>query len=296
MLIPITNIQRFCMHDGPGVRTTVFLKGCPLRCQWCHNPETQSAMQEILFYEKKCIHCGACETVCPNGAQKVVPKRIYDREKCNKFGKCVQACSREALSFALNEMQLEEVITVVEKDRAFYGKNGGITISGGEPMFHPKETLALLAACKEKGIGTAVETCGYFEPRYLPELVKLTDVFLWDLKDINDARHKQYTGVSNQKILENLYEADRLGAKIILRCIMVNGVNMEENHYRGIAEVYQKLSGCIKVELFPYHIYGASKAQAIGRTDKGREEWIPQSGQMEEAKNIIRRLRIFNHF
>lgn len=283
MLIPVTNIQRFCMHDGPGVRTTVFLKGCPLRCQWCHNPETQSAMQELFFYEKKCIQCGACVAVCPNGAQKVAPKRIYDRKKCNKCGKCVQTCSREALSFALNKMPLEDVVAVVEKDLAFYGKNGGITISGGEPMFHPKETLALLAACKNKGIGTAVETCGYFEQKYLKELVKLTDVLLWDLKDTNDARHKQYTGVSNKTILENLYAADVLGAKIILRCIMVNGVNMEENHYRGIAEVYNRLSDCIKVDILPYHIYGASKAQAIGRIDNGREEWIPTSKQIERV-------------
>ena len=287
MWIPVTDIQRFCMHDGPGVRTTVFLKGCPLRCRWCHNPETQSAEQEILFYEKKCIQCGACEAVCPNGAQKAMTERIYDRKKCGLCGKCVQACNREALSFALKEMSLEELMEVMEKDRVFYGKNGGITVSGGEPMLHPKETLALLAACKERGIGTAVETCGYFNPEYLPELVKLTDVLLWDLKDTNEERHERYTGVSNKKILENLYEADRLGAKIVLRCIMINGVNMEENHYRGIAEVYHQLGGCVKVELLPYHVYGASKAQALGRADNGNKEWIPTEEWLEDGIDIF---------
>lgn len=271
------------MHDGPGVRTTVFLKGCPLKCQWCHNPETRRSEQEILFYDKKCMQCGACEAVCPSGAQTVRPERVYDRKKCGLCGRCVQVCSREALSFALNEMSLEEVVEVVEKDRAFYGKKGGITVSGGEPMFHPKETLALLAACKERGINTAVETCGYFHSGYLPELVELTDVFLWDLKDTNEERHKQYTGVSNRKILENLYEADRLGANIVLRCIMVKGVNMEDDHYRGIHEVYSRLSGCSKVELLPYHIYGVSKAQALGIADNGRQDWIPSAEDMDEA-------------
>lgn len=286
-MIPVTNIQRFCMHDGPGVRTTVFFKGCPLRCQWCHNPETQSAAQHILFYEKKCIHCGACEAVCPNGAQKTAPKRLFDREKCGLCGKCVPACCREALSFALKEMPLEEVLASVEKDRAFYGRNGGITVSGGEPMFHPKETLALLSACKKNGIGTAIETCGYFNQNYLPELVENTDIFLWDLKDTDDERHRKYTGVSNKRILENLREADRLGAKIILRCIMVSGVNMDEKHYGTIAEVYHDISGCMEVELLPYHVYGGSKAQAMGKTDCGTEDWIPTEEQMTQARSYL---------
>lgn len=292
MLMPTTNIQRFCMHDGPGVRTTVFLKGCPLRCWWCHNPETQSTAQQILFYEKKCIRCGACETICPNGAQQMEPIRVYERQKCDLCGKCVQVCCREALSFALQEISLEEVLDVAIKDRVFYGNKGGITISGGEPMLHSDETLALLAACKERGIGTAVETCGYFDPKYLRELVKYTDVFLWDLKDTEEERHKQYTGVSNRRILENLYEADRLGARIILRCIMVNGVNMEENHYQGIASVYHKLSRCEAVELLPYHIYGASKTQALGESDKGKEEWIPSEEQIEHARDYLKSLDV----
>ena len=292
MLIPVTNIQRFCMHDGPGVRTTVFLKGCPLRCQWCHNPETQSAAQQIMFYEKKCIHCGACEAVCPNGAQKMQPIRCYDREKCGLCGKCVQVCCREALSFALNEMPLEEVMAIVEKDRAFYGRSGGITISGGEPMFHPKETLALLSACREKGIGTAIETCGYFNADYLPKLVENTDVFLWDLKDTDDDRHKKYTGVSNKRILENLQKADRHGAKIILRCIMVSSLNMDENHYRAVAEVYHSISGCREVELLPYHVYGGSKTLAIGKTDCGTDNWIPNEEQMMRARSYLQRCNV----
>ncbi|MBO5070753.1 MAG: radical SAM protein, partial [Roseburia sp.] len=141
--------------------------------------------------------------------------------------------------------------------------------------------------CREKGIGTAIETCGYFNSAYLPELVENTDVLLWDLKDTDDERHQKYTGVSNKKILENLRNADKLGAKIILRCIMISGVNMDENHYHAIAEVYHSLSGCTEVELLPYHVYGGSKTLAVGKTDRGTEDWIPTGDQMIQARSYL---------
>ncbi len=288
LLIPVTEIQRFCMHDGPGVRTTVFFKGCPLRCAWCHNPETQQATQQLLYYPQKCIGCGACITVCPHGAHREQEGlHVFDRTRCQGCLSCVQACCSGALEPSLKEMTLEEILEIVEKDRPFYGALGGITLSGGEPMAHPREALALLEECRRRGIGTAMETCGYFDGQYLPALVPLVDLFLWDFKDGNPARHKEYTGVDNARIREQLLRVDALGGASILRCILVKGVNMQEDHYEAIASLWHSLEHCRQVELLPYHAYGGSKMIPLGLEDNGHREWIPSDEDMETAKSIL---------
>lgn len=223
MQIPVSQIQRFCMHDGPGIRTVVFFKGCPLSCRWCHKPETQSFENQIMFDAEKCIGCGSCDA-CPHGAQT-------ERKNCIGCGACTALCPTGARENTLSMMPMQQVLEIVLRDRAFYGASGGITLSGGEPMAHPMEAIALLKRAKEEGITTAMETCGFFSEEYLPELKKYCDVFLWDIKDLNDVRHKENTGVSNQIILKNLKQLDRLGAKIILRCIIARlcGCELEEN-------------------------------------------------------------------
>ncbi len=225
MKLPVVEIQRFCMHDGPGIRTTVFIKGCPLRCKWCHNPETHKKENEIYYSPSKCIRCGNCN-ICKNGAhQFTTGKHVFDRDRCLMSEDCVGVCPTKALESVSQEMGIDEIIYEVLRDVAFYGKEGGLTISGGEPMAYPKETIALLKAAKENNLNTAVETCGYFDKAFLPTLCQYTDTLLWDFKDSDKERHIEYTGVSNERIIENLLLADSLKANIELRCILVNTVN-----------------------------------------------------------------------
>ncbi len=294
-MLPVTDIQRFCMHDGPGVRTVVFLKGCPLRCAWCHNPEGQSAKQEILFYESKCIGCGACVSACPSGAHSLHPERRFVRDKCIGCGACTEVCCTEALAPAMRTMTVSEVLDAVARDRAFYGETaeggrtvGGLTVSGGEPMAHPEGTLALLGASRAAGLSTVVETCGQFDAAYLPRLAALTDLLLWDVKDTDSARHKRCTGVPNERILQNLLEADRLGARTRLRCILVAGVNTDEGHYAALSELAQALSHCEGVEFLPYHAYSGSKMLPLGMADNGRADWIPDGDIVQAAKAFLR--------
>ena len=281
----VADIQRFCMHDGDGLRTTVFLKGCPLRCAWCHNPETQEAGKELLFYEKKCIGCGSCQTCAEGVFSGGIGKA--ERQRCTFCGECIKGCPTNALEISGEDMTAEEVLEAVKRDMAFYGDKGGITVSGGEPFFRAEETVKLLRLSKEAGINTAVETCGYFDGRVLTEAVKYCDEFLWDVKDTDSARHKKYTGAENERIIENLITADMLGARVRLRCIIVNGVNTSVEHYMRVAQLASNLKGCRGIELIPYHSYGGAKAMAQGRTNNGNDLWIPTAEQLKEARQII---------
>ena len=183
-------------------------------------------------------------------------------------------------------MTTEEILAEVEKDRAFYGKDGGVTLSGGEPLFHGERAVALLKACKSRGLTTAVETCGYVAEEILQSAIPYTDLFLWDIKDTDGARHQKYTGVSNEPILQNLALANEMGARIRLRCILVNGVNTDETHYRRVAELAQSLLHCEGIDAIPYHAYGGTKATLLGGADNGKREWIPTEEQIAVAKAV----------
>lgn len=285
--LKVTEIQRFCMHDGPGVRTTVFLKGCPLRCAWCHNPETQKMDSELLLYSQKCVGCMGCLNSCSVGAHSVGEVHEIDREKCVTCFVCSDSCPTGALEKCGTDMTVEEILKTAEKDSAFYGEFGGLTVSGGEPFAQKESALELLKACRERGISTAVETCGYANTHILEDSVPFVDLFLWDIKDTDDIRHKKYTGVSNKLILENLKAVNNLGANIRLRCILVKGVNTDEGHYNNIAEIARTIEHFDGVEFIPYHAYGGSKAVFLGLKDNGNREWIPSENDVIYAKEYL---------
>ena len=242
----IFNIQRFCVNDGPGIRTTVFLKGCPLSCVWCHNPESQRFEPEILFYKDKCTGCGRCKCVtaadrdfvCFNGAKEIC-------------GKTVTA---------------GEVTAEVLKDKPFYeNSGGGVTLSGGEPLAQYDFSLELLKKAKENGIHTAIETCGYAEKSKILEIAKYVDLFLFDCKETDQELHKKYTGVDNKIILDNLKALSDAGSKIILRCPIIPGFNDRAEHFKGISEIADKFSGIEHIEIEPFHPLGESKYSALNR-------------------------------
>ncbi len=291
----VADIQRFCMHDGPGVRTTVFLKGCPLSCKWCHNPETQSLKNELLYYENKCIGCGEC-TACKQNAHAFSKFHTLEHSLCIACGECAKNCPTGALEIVGKDYSVPELFEIIKRDSAFYCENGGVTLSGGEPFTQAEETLSLLRLCKETGIHTAVETCGYFPVEILKRAIPLTDLFLWDIKDTNSERHKSYTGVSNERIINNLYFADSYGAKTRLRCILVKGVNTNEEHYKNIADIAAQLGNCEGAEFLLYHSFGGAKTEALGKEYVVNDDWIPFEWQVVDAKNCLlqREIKVFN--
>lgn len=263
----VFDIQRFSVHDGPGIRTTVFLKGCHLNCLWCHNPESKSKEPEIMLYEKSCIGCGECVNACEsklhsfrNGTHTI------DRDNCRKCGKCAEACVGGAISVSGKEKTVDEVFSEVLKDKTFYNNSGGgVTVSGGEPLMHTDFCFELLTMAKEQGISTACETSGFGKWENVERLSRCVDIFLWDYKETNPQRHREYTGVDNSLILENLRKLDALGAKIMLRCPIIPGLNDREEHFRGIADTANKHLSIKRIEIEPYHSLGKSKAFAIGK-------------------------------
>ena len=208
------------------------------------------------------------------------------RAACASCFDCANACPTGALEACGREMRISDILAEVKKDVAFYGKTGGVTLSGGEPLMHTA-SVELLRACKDVGISTAVETCGYAEPDVIKSAAEYTDLFLWDIKDTDDARHKEYTGATNQIILSNLRAVDKLGAKTRVRCIVVGGVNTDAAHWERVAEIVKKLEFCEGVELIPYHAYGGTKSTFLGKEDSGRAEWIPTQAQLDEAEKIF---------
>lgn len=289
MNLAVTQIQHFCMHDGPGLRTTVFLKGCPLRCAWCHNPETQKTTAELLYAPAQCIACASCG-VCPRNAHIFTGGHTFDRARCTICGRCASACPSGALKKDSAVYPCEQILTEVLADRPFYGQTGGLTLSGGEPLYQAEGVLELLRAAKKAGISTCVDTSGYFSAEYIPALQECTDLFLWDIKDTDEKRHIAYTGVSNQKIIHNLFAADEAGIPTILRCILVKGVNLNKEHLTALLALFASLKHCRRVEFLPYHSLGSEKYALLGRPSPMHSEWVPDENDVLWAKQFFRTL------
>ena len=263
----VFDIKKFAIHDGPGIRTTVFMKGCPLRCVWCHNPESISPEIEISLVEHKCIGCGWCFENCPNqGHQMVDGKRVFDRSKCIRCGLCASRCYADALEVIGKEMCVSEVITEVMKDKPFYdNSDGGMTLSGGEPMLQFEFTKALLVAAKEQGLHCCLDTCGFAPFECYREILQYVDIFLYDLKNTDPDRHKEFTGVPLQPILDNLRSLSDAGATIWLRCPIIPGINDREEHLIATGMIAESLPGIKQVTVHPYHPLGSSKSKNIGK-------------------------------
>jgi pyruvate formate lyase activating enzyme len=265
----VYDIKRFAVHDGPGIRTVVFLKGCPLRCAWCHNPEGMSAVPELSFTMQKCVGCGDCVRACPNGVHALPEVGVHtiDRTRCTLCGACVEACIPGALRIYGREVTVEELLEEVLADRPFYEQSGGgVTLSGGEPLSQPGFTAAFLHACKTAGLHTALDTSGAVPWSAFEAVLPDTDLVLYDVKHIDREAHRTWTGIDNVRILDNLQRLGRMGIPVEVRIPCLPGVN-DGKVLDRIAAFLREIPSLTEVRLLPYHDFARSKYTAIGLPD-----------------------------
>jgi glycyl-radical enzyme activating protein len=281
------DIKKMAVHDGPGIRTTVFFKGCPLKCQWCHSPESMGRHQQIRFVENLCQSCGNCVTACPNACHRIdgMGVHVYDRTDCVTCGKCLETCAISALGMIGYDASLEEVAKEVLKDKKYYdASGGGVTFSGGEAMVQARFVTALARHLKGEGVHVALDTCGYAPWESYAEVLEHVDLVLFDFKVTDPAKHREYTGVDNARILENLQRINASGTEIHLRCPLIPGLNDTPDHFAKIGELAESLENVSIVHVLPFHPFGRSKSEMIGEKyplahiptveDSTAEEWI----------------------
>jgi pyruvate formate lyase activating enzyme len=262
----IFNIMRFSTQDGPGIRTTVFFKGCPLSCWWCHNPESQRLQPELLYLEERCRHCGDCLVACPQHAIDEVEGKVRTSALCRRCGQCTEVCQAEARQIAGRRLTVGELVAEIERDLIFFEESGGgVTLSGGEPLAQPRFVSALLGACRDRGIGTVLETCGYAPSAVFLNVALAAGLVLFDLKLMDPVKHKQYTGVLNRRILGNLEELVARGRPVIVRIPVMPGINDTDDEISHFARYLAELPAK-QVELLPYHHIGAGKYKRLGLT------------------------------
>jgi pyruvate formate lyase activating enzyme len=287
----IFDIEKFAVHDGPGIRTTVFVKGCPLRCVWCHNPEGISPKPEVVFFRDKCIGCKRCFEACSTGALRLEgDARVYESHRCVLCGRCAEACFAEAQVVEGRSITAEDALAEIERDRPFYeNSGGGMTVSGGEPMAQKAFVKDLLKRCKERGIHTALDTCGHAPWEDFREVLPFVDLILFDIKVMDPAQHERTTGVDNALILGNLRKLDREKAALWIRIPVVPGYNDTEENFEATAAFLRDLASIQYVELLPYHGLAESKYERMNQRYTLRGIHPPTEEKLQALEACLKR-------
>ncbi len=283
----IFNIQRFSIHDGPGIRTTVFMKGCPLRCDWCSNPESQEPFPTLMARTTTCTRCGKCVHACPRGAITLDEhaRRIV-WEKCDRCFECVAACMYDSLTVCGRYVEPEEVLTEVLRDEAFYrNSSGGVTVSGGEPLAQARFVSHLLKLCKQHGLHTALDTTGYAQWATMREVLEFVDLALFDVKHLDSSEHRKATGVGNRLILQNLQSASQC-TKVWVRIPLILGFNDSTEHVEEVSRLANAVKA-EKISLLPYHEGGKIKCDQMGRLYNPSRSGAPSGEQLARLQHII---------
>ena len=287
----IFDIKKYAIHDGPGIRTTVFFKGCPLQCQWCQNPESWKKEPELGLRTGRCVRCGQCVKVCTRGATTLTNDQpSTDANKCNTCGECVDACTAGAREIIGQKISVGQVMTEIEKDVVFYEQsNGGVTFSGGEPLMQPEFLLALLNHCKTQGIHTAVDTCCYAQPELLERISEKTDLFLCDIKHMDSDMHKRFTGVENNLILDNIKQLSQAGKEIIIRIPVIPGFNDDKANIEATAKFTTSLSHISRVDVLPYNRGGMEKSARLSSDFKLMQAETPNDDKICSIAEILKK-------
>ncbi len=284
----VFDIRRFSVHDGPGLRTTVFFKGCPMRCYWCHNPESQHRRMESLYWPERCLQCQSCVAACPQGAIRWEAGRpVIDETRCKLSGACVQTCYAEARQIAGRRMTVAQVMSEIERDVSFYDSSGGgATFSGGEPLLQADFLLGLLQACRAAEIHTAVDTSGFVTWEILERVRPYVDLFLYDIKLMDPVRHRKYTLVFNPRILDNLKRLAGLGHRITIRVPIIPGINDDPDNLRQTG-AFAAENGLNRVDLLPYHAAAMSKYERLHRHYRLPGLQTPSDERMAEIAHLL---------
>lgn len=286
----VFNIQHYCIHDGPGIRTGVFLKGCPLRCLWCANPESQCTHPQVFWEARKCTHCGACTSICPQHALSLTQDAVQiNLGACTGCGSCTKVCPTKARTMAGKHMTVDEVMKEVLEDSLFYGSDGGMTVSGGEPTMQPAFTLALLKPARAANITTAIETCGYGSWASFEALAPYCNTFLYDVKLVNPEKHLHYTKKENTRILSNLRGiAEHFpNCDIWIRTPIIPGANDSTDDILALRDLASSIPSCSQVHLLPYHNLGEGKRAQLGDPNAFFAV-VPSAEHMEQLRDLLR--------